>query len=315
MDGMIEKADRVLDHMARTDTDGALTQLFQKAKGIIMISVVEGALVVSGSAGVGIMMTKEEKTDTWSPPCACGMASTSWGFSLGAVIKDVVIFALDERSVQAFTSKVGLKLGVGTSVTLGTMGTNAGANVNLSESGTSANMSGSMHVHHVGVGGTVSIAFCQGAYVSASISGAVVGPRDMENCSFYDDSTITAKDILFGDVEIPTEKFTTTLGDVYDKLDMITDGEHLRNKLPLEVLPTSFLSAVSIILKSVIDEVLKTVDSEEAKTSAIEEFMKQIEEQEHATESQLITNKSCRRETRSLSPSRRKSFHQMLTFS
>ena len=46
------------------------------------------------------------------PPCACGMASTSWGFSMGAVVKDVIIFALDDRSVQAFTSKVGLKLGL-----------------------------------------------------------------------------------------------------------------------------------------------------------------------------------------------------------
>ena len=256
---MIQKADQVLDYAAKTDQDGVLRTLFQKAKGIILISVVEGALVVSGSAGVGIMMTKDDE-EIWSPPCACGMASTSWGFSMGAVIKDVIIFALDDKSVQAFTSKVGLKLGVGTSVILGTMGTNAGANVNLSTSGTS----GTINVHNLGVGGTVSIAFCQGAYVSASISGAVVGPRDAVNRAFYEETAISAHDILFGDVEILPEKFSPVLGDVYDKLDILSEGySSVIAPKPSSLFTGTFLSTVSLLLQSVAEEALNSLEAEE----------------------------------------------------
>ena len=221
MEGMVHKANRVLDHAAKTDRKGVLKRLFQKAKGIILISVVETGLVLSAGAGVGIMMVKNQETEEWSPPCACGMASTSWGFSLGAVKKDVIIFALDDKSVQAFTSQLGLKLGVAGSVTLGTMGLNAGANVNVSGSGTQ----GSLNVHNVGLGGTVSIAFCQGAYVSASVSGAFVAPNVIVNRSFYDDAKLSAKDILFGDtVDVPHDKFSPELQAIYGKLFLLSQG-------------------------------------------------------------------------------------------
>lgn len=221
MEGMIHKANRVLDHAAISDRKGALKKLFQKAKGIILISVVESGLILSVAGGVGIMMTKNEDTEEWSPPCACGMASASWGFSLGAVMKDVIIFALDDKSVQAFTSQLGFNLGVATSVTLGKIGLNAGANVNLSKSGTQ----GTMNLHNLGMGGTVSIAFCQGAYVSASVSGAVVAPNVLVNRSFYDDATLSAEGILFGDdVDVPNDKFSPALQAIYGKLQLLSQG-------------------------------------------------------------------------------------------
>lgn len=272
MEGMIQKADKVLDRATKTDRDGALRRLFEKSRGIILISVVEGALLVSGAAGVGIMMVKDPD-ETWSPPCACGMVSTSMGFAVGAVIKDVIIFALDEKSVRDFTTKVGLKLGVGTSVTLGTVGTNVGANVNLTPTGTSS----SINVNNLGVGGTVSIAFSQGAYVSASISGAVVGPRDMVNQDFYE-SPVTANDILFGDVDIPKDKFSPVLGDVYDKLDMLSEGSP-GAFVPKEVqyndlFTSNFLSAVSLILQGVTEEVLKTLEEEKKEEEKKVEVLK-----------------------------------------
>lgn len=250
MEGMIQKADHVLDYAAKTDQDGVLRTLFKQAKGVILISVVEGALMISGSAGVGIMMTKDDE-EIWSPPCACGMASTGWGFAMGAAIKDVIIFALDDTSVQAFTGKVGLKLGFGTSVTLGTIGTTARADVNLSTSGSA---SGAIHVHNQGVGGTVSIAFSQGAYVSATVSGAVVGPRDAVNRAYYEEASLSAQDILFGDVEIVREKFTKVLGGVYDKLDRLSDGYS-----PKEA--GGLLSDVSLRLQNITEEALKATEN------------------------------------------------------
>lgn len=69
MEGMIDQSNKVLDQAAKMDRKGALQVLFQRAKGVMMISVVESAIIVSGGAGTGICMVKDESTGKWSPPC------------------------------------------------------------------------------------------------------------------------------------------------------------------------------------------------------------------------------------------------------
>jgi len=266
MEGMIRKANKVLDRAAKTDRNGVMKKLFQQCKGIILISVVESAVVVSVSAGVGIMLVKDPDTPgKWNPPCACGMASTSWGISFGADMKDVIIFAMDDKSVRQFTSKVGLKLGLGTSVTLGTLGYNAGANVNLSGRGTN----GSVNVHKLGVGGTVTIAFCKGAYVSASVSGAVVGPRDRVNRAFYEDQSLTASDILNGKVQVPEEKDDTILETVYCKLELLSCGDNEKvNPGAFQEASGTIPPAVANVLKNVTEEVIDRVQDNDRDEAA-----------------------------------------------
>ena len=256
MEGMVRKANRVLDHAAVSDRDGVLKELFRRAKGIVLISVIESAVLLSAAAGVGIMMAKNKETGEWSPPCACGMASASWGFSLGAVIKDVIIFAMDEKSVQSFTSQLGLKLGVATSITLGTLDLNVGANVKLSETGAS----GTLNAQSVSLGGTVSVAFCQGAYLSASLSGGVVAPNVIVNRKFYEDATLSAKDILFrDDLDVPHNKFSSDLQAIYGKLELLSQdcsiymdedfatGESVPQSIVLETASTVAETKIAII--------------------------------------------------------------------
>ena len=223
MEGMLEKSSRVLEQAAKMDRNGSLQVLFKQAKGIVLLSVVESGVLISGSIGSGIMMTKDENTGEWSLPCACGLTGTGYGFAMGAVKKDIIIFAFDDKSVSSFASKLGVKMNVGTSMTVGTYGVDAGANLSLSRSGTS----GAAHVANHGLGGTVSICFSQGAYISASVSGGVIGTRDSVNHTFYGDSSISASKILFDGKDLRASiKKDSALNDVYKKLTLLARGEH-----------------------------------------------------------------------------------------
>lgn len=273
MNGMIEKSSRVLDQAAKMDRNGSLSLLFQRAKGIVLISVVESAIGITGAIGSGICLAKDEKTGKWSPPCACGMAAQGYGFALGAVVKDIIIFAFDDKSVSSFASKVGLKMTAGTSVALGTYGISAGANLSMSRSGAE----GSANVANHSVGGTVSIAFSKGAFVAAAVSGSVVGPRDHVNHVFYADNKITAQQILFeadkGLLENNShKKEIENLQEVYKKLDLLTTGA--TNRLVQEVAADPSLAEVPQEAPMYIDnlaaKVTKELDEASAENSQIQ---------------------------------------------
>ena len=274
MAGMIEKSNRVLDQAAKMDRNASLSLLFQRAKGIILISVVESAMVVSGSVGSGICMTKiqndgdNNNSTQWSLPCACGLTSTGWGFAMGAVVRDIIVFAFDDKSVQAMANKVGLKMNVGTSLTIGTYGVNAGANLSVSQSGAA----GTANVAHYGTGGTVSIAFSKGAFVSAAVSGAIVGPRDHVNHHFYGDKKISAHDILFDKSEAGADdelraflrankaEEMKTLEQVYTKLELLSKGANdaivpeMLAETPSEEIPVEATNFIDKVAEEVVNQ-------------------------------------------------------------
>lgn len=240
MKGMLEKSNHVLEHAAKMDRNGSLSILFQQAKGIVLISVVESAIGITGAVGSGICMAKDEQTGLWSPPCACGMATQGYGIAVGAMVKDIIIFAFDDKSVQNFASKMGLKMNVGTSVTLGTYGINAGANLNVSRRGAE----GSANISNYSIGGTVSIAFSKGAFAAAAASASVVGPRDYVNHNFYDNKQLSAQQILFEGTELLNsiehkKQDVELIQQLYQKLDLLTKGEtnDIVPEIELENLP------------------------------------------------------------------------------
>lgn len=187
-------------------------------------------------------------------------------------MKDLLIFAFDETSVHSFTSKTGLKVNAGTSATLGTYGIDAGANLSVSSGGIGAGGG----VANYKTGGTVTLAFNRGAYASASVSGAVVGPRDHVNHGFYGKKDLTAQDILFGENNadlIPKDKEIPALEELYNKLDLFSKGA------VKEVNPEAFEEAAEEIpsetvkmIETISNEVTKQLDSEAPKTEELQVF-------------------------------------------
>ncbi|CAJ1945477.1 unnamed protein product [Cylindrotheca closterium] len=271
MEGMIENANNVLDHAATVDRNGSLATLFQKAKGVMMISVVESAVIIKGAAGTGICMVEDEATGKWSAPCSCGLAATGYGLAVGAQVTDMIIFAFDEKSVRSFTSKTGLKVNAGTQATLGTYGVGADANLNVSASGIGADG----NVANYRKGGTATIAFSKGAFASAGISGAIVGPRDHVNHGFYGKKDLTAQQILFGGTDadqlLPKDKQTAALKELYKKLDLFSKGQVEKvNPEIFEQTAGDVPEANINLIESVANEVIEQLDDRPPQTGEIE---------------------------------------------
>ncbi|CAJ1945478.1 unnamed protein product [Cylindrotheca closterium] len=271
MEGMIENSNIVLDHAATVDRNGSMATLFQRAKGIMMISVVESAVILSGAAGTGICMVKDEATGKWSAPCSCGLAATGYGIGFGAQVKNMIIFAFDEKSVHSFTSKTGLKVNAGTQATLGTYGCGAGANLNVSASGIGADGS----VANYRTGGTATICFTKGAFACAAVSGAVVGPRDHVNHGFYGKKDLTAQQILFGGTDVhellPKDKQTAALEGLYEKLALFSKGHvHKVNPENFEETAGDVPVASINMIENVANEVVEQLDDRPPQPAAIE---------------------------------------------
>lgn len=270
MEGMIDQSNKVLDEAAKMDRKGALSLLFQRAKGVMMISVAESAVIVSGAVGTGICMVKDEATGKWSPPCCCGLTQTGWGVGFGAQLKDIIVFAFDDKSVHSFTGKAGLKVNAGTSATLGTYSMDAGTNLSVSSSGVGAGG----NVANYRTGGTATIAFSKGAYLSASVSGAIVGPRDHVNHGFYGKNDLTAHQILFGKDElIPAKKEVKALEELYNKLDLLSKGAVQDvNPEAFEAGAEDVPDATINMIETVANEVTKQLDSEKPATEEVQTF-------------------------------------------
>lgn len=189
---------------------------------------------------------------------------------MGAQIKDIIVFAFDEKSVNAFASKAGLKVNAGTSATLGTYGMTAGANLSVSTGGVGAGG----NIANYKTGGTATLAFSKGAYVSASVSGAVVGPRDHVNHGFYGKNDLTAKEILFGkEALLPSNKEIKSLEELYNKLDLFAKGAVKDiNPEVFEEAAEEVPDATIKMIENVANEVAKQLDDEKPATEGVQVF-------------------------------------------
>jgi lipid-binding SYLF domain-containing protein len=174
--------------------------LFEKARGIAIISSIEAGFVFSGNLGTGIVIVKDEDGE-WSPPSAIGLTGMGWGLLIGASLKDIVLFLFDDLTVDTLAGDVGLKFGAQGELTVGPFGRAADISVNLSKNG--------------GVGSTFALAHTRGLFAGLSLDGALLGCREGVNQQFYRTRT-SPRGILFeGAVEVPED---TWLPEVYERL-------------------------------------------------------------------------------------------------
>jgi SH3 domain-containing YSC84-like protein 1 len=187
------------------------TELFELCAGIVLISVVEVGFVFSGNVGTGIILRHTRNADGtqgWSLPSACGLTGLGYGLIAGASLKDILIFVMDEYTLNSMTTNHGLKLGAQGELTLGTIGRTAKMDMNFSSKG---------------FGTTISIAYSKGLFGGISLEGSVVGVREISNIKFYG-KDVSPMQILNGvGVTFPEGK-VTLLDEVYDKLNKLAAG-------------------------------------------------------------------------------------------
>ena len=183
-------ANHVLTYALDPGIRGIPKIYFQDCAGVVIMSAVQAGWMFSGSMGTGIFLSHDLQGN-WSNPVACGMAGVGIGLQIGAAKKDVIIFLPDEESVQTLFSR-GVSVGAHSDLTIG-VGREFEGGLGASGSGSSA---------------IFSIAYTKGAFVGASIEGALVSPRHGANEAFYGPGNGSPVDIIQGKVAFPTNKVT-----------------------------------------------------------------------------------------------------------
>jgi lipid-binding SYLF domain-containing protein len=208
MEGMIWNANHVLDQALSPDTPGIPRGMIQNCKGMILLSVVEAGFVFSGNVGTGVVIA--HKSDgSWSPPSAIGLGGIGFGFMVGAEVKDIVMCVMDDATLEALSGEHQVKIGGQISATLGPIGREAEAALNLSEKG---------------IGGTYSYTFSKGIFGGIALESAILNVRSKENTRFYGKSA-KAKEILWENaVECPKGK---GIEDLHHKLELLREGKVL----------------------------------------------------------------------------------------
>lgn len=206
MEGMIWNANHVLEQALKPGVAGLPKQLFEDSIGICMISIVEAGFIFSGNVGTGIVIAKKPD-GSWSPPCAVGMTGVGFGLLAGASVKDVMMFLMDDESVNSLTSDNGLRVGSQLELTIG-IGRTA---------------KGEFDISGRGVGVPISIAYTKGVFGGFNLEGAVVGARHKANATFYGQECTPRGIVLDGTVAFPGDK-VTLMDEVYEKINKLQAG-------------------------------------------------------------------------------------------
>jgi lipid-binding SYLF domain-containing protein len=214
MEGMIYNANKVLDRALSPETNGVHCGLFQKTKGVVLISSVEAGFIFSDNVGTGIL-TVQRDNGKWIPPSALGLPGIGWGFIVGASVKDLMVFLFDEQTVNALAGDMGIKLGAQAEVTVGPWERTVDATLNLSNGG---------------VGTTVTVAYTKGFFGGLSIEGAALGTRKAVNEKVCN-SSASPQHILFEDrVQVPADN--SLMPEVYRNLEMLAKGQTATESVP-----------------------------------------------------------------------------------
>ena len=160
----VDKATATVNAFAADKEFVALPQLMKKAKGVLIYPlIVEGGFIIGGSGGTGVLLVRDEKTNTYSKPAFYGMGGLSLGFLAGGAAAETILVVNTQKALDSLLSTK-LKLGGDASVAVGPKG--AGTSSTFSED-------------------FISYSKSKGAYANMSLNGQVISSRDSLNDAYY----------------------------------------------------------------------------------------------------------------------------------
>ena len=153
--------------MANAELSGSLRALLPHAKAVLIYPQnFRLAFIFGGSGGSGVLLARDEKSNTWNGPAFYTLGQFSFGLQAGGDAATIVLVALTDRGLSALLS-TSAKLGADASVALGPVGAGAEA--------ATANLSADI----------VSYSEAKGLYAGSSVNGAVVATRGALNQAYY----------------------------------------------------------------------------------------------------------------------------------
>jgi lipid-binding SYLF domain-containing protein len=183
---LVEKARIAFEgFLADPQMGGSLRSLVTRARAIMIYpQILRGAFFFGGSGGSGVLLARDEKTNTWGGPAFYTIGQFSFGFQFGGDAAEVVLVALTERGLSAFLSTSG-KLGANAAVTAGPIGGGAEA--------ATANLSADI----------LSFSRTKGLFAGVAVDGAVVAVRGSLNQAYYNKDVSPSAILISRDVSNP----------------------------------------------------------------------------------------------------------------
>ncbi|CAG8535443.1 9828_t:CDS:2 [Cetraspora pellucida] len=184
-----------------TDPEGGLdhvipTDIFNKAFGLAVFTVVKAGFVWSGRVGSGLVVSKLED-GTWSSPSCISIGGLGFGAQFGADVTDFVIILNTKEAVKAFSH--------GENVTLG---------VTAGPVGVGGEVSGTVYDGAA----LFSYSKSKGLFVGVSLEGTIIFERKDANKTFYGED-VSAEDLLCGRAGRPHPNATHVLYEAIRKAE------------------------------------------------------------------------------------------------
>ncbi len=148
--------------------------LVKNSKAIFVVpNMLRAGFVFGGSGGSGALLSRDQKTGTWSYPVFYSMGSVSFGLQAGADSSAIVLVVMTEKGMDSLLA-ASFKLGADVSVAAGPVGVGAKA----------------------ATADVLAFNLSKGLYGGATIDGAAIKPRDKWNSSYYGGTTSPADVIV-----------------------------------------------------------------------------------------------------------------------
>ena len=178
-DGLVERARLTVQNFSRDKEVGpSVRNLFKRAKAVVVFpAVLKGAFIIGAEGGSGVLLAKG-KSGQWSFPAFYTMGGASFGLQIGGQSSEVMLLIMTEKGINSVINNK-VKLGADVSAAVGPIGVGA-------EASTTTNLRADIY----------SFSLNAGAFIGASLAGAVIAPRQSWNTNYYKSANATAKAVV-----------------------------------------------------------------------------------------------------------------------
>ncbi|MGE5203311.1 MAG: lipid-binding SYLF domain-containing protein [Acidobacteriota bacterium] len=160
----------VMIRSIRTGSGAAtnIRELLHRCRGILIVpELVKGGFIFGAQGGSGVLLVRDPKSNTWSPPAFYTMGAGSVGLQIGVEVSKIALIIMSDRALNAVMQDE-FKIGAEAGLAIATLG--AGA-----EASTTAH------------GGADIYAFAEskGLFGGIALQGGVMKPRPSYNNAYY----------------------------------------------------------------------------------------------------------------------------------
>ena len=178
-DALVERARLTVQNFERNkDVGPSVKNLMKTAKAVVIFpAVLKGAFIIGAEGGSGVLLAKGS-SGKWSYPAFYTMGGASFGLQIGGQSSEVMLLIMTNKGINSVINNK-VKLGADISAAVGPVGVGA-------EASTTTNLRADI----------LSFSVNAGAFIGASLAGAVIAPRQAWNTNYYNSANATAKAVV-----------------------------------------------------------------------------------------------------------------------